>query len=278
MDRRSLLLGLGAGGWWADSAAVATASAIDLGRPDVIDFWRRSPPATSGDERDGAAPGRVDFSVPSPYVSAAARARLSTAELALLMRRLREAGQVLMKHPALSDPHGCSVLAHINIATNDSRENIEPEFIVEVRPLSLDNPKTQYRQGRYYTPTEASFLRVRLNPGHELARRRPQAMQAEGDLLYLRYGSSPALLLGDQAWQDPEQQIPDLIQRLKGDRSWFGGSPGPTAMEIYVGVSRHEGIDFYRGRLAPTYYVSRALAALLMTDWVGLRQRMVSRR
>lgn len=284
LDRRSCLLG-GAACLFAGPRALAAEPppAIHLGRADLIEFWRREPPSVQGPGPSDHLPGRVQLQVARPYVSAAARQRFSAAELALLMRRLEVARRTLIQQPSLQDPHGASVIVHINIATNDSRENIEPEFIVECRPVHADRPNNQIQGGRYYTPGEASFLRVRLNPGHELARRRPQPMQADGDLLYLRYGSSPALLLADQAWDakpaEPLQgQVEGLIERLRGDRSWFSAAPGPAALEAYVGVSRHEAEDFYSRRQAPTYYVSRAMAALLMTDWVDLRRRMLATR
>jgi hypothetical protein len=248
----------------------------------LLKYWRsHGPGSTLGTSTSETAPG-IYPAAPAMFVHGVYGGKLPAPQADLLRRRLDVVFKALMSQPSLADIHGAS----LDVAINISRAQTEEEGVLPVtanltfraKRILKDDAKTIEKNGRFATPwLEGSVLEVSLNPYDFIAHRNVVvAGPPQGRLQALNAGTTMALLVSDTpAPAEFDRQA--LARELAHDSSWLGGA-GKRPILMRVSGARHENLDVWRERTAPTDPLARLIAAAYMTDWDAVQRQVAAVR
>jgi hypothetical protein len=224
---------------------------------------------------DSGYPGRHErgYVPPPPYLARVARSKASSADEALMERRLQSIAQGMLRTAAFSDMRGASIEPVLTIEGSDRPGGVvraKIEFNLHVlQPSTGQNERKPDGtiQGLGGGPT----LVVEINPASTPACQAPTA-RAGGEILCSRQGGGFFVLSGKEAFarsRDAEQGL-DLYT-LKA--SFYADQAPPSEIRLLrvdiVGRSNGAG-ELTRGRMHPQDPYGRALGARHDLDWGAL--------
>lgn len=286
LSRRQMMAALAAGSAGLFTPALASVARLPTDRyapAYLLKFWRANPPETTlGLSKGETLPGFIRAQPSYHLHQPNSGAPIPAAQADIMRRRLEVAHQALLSQPSLSNIHGASLDAAINISvepTDSGVRLVTATLSYNVKSIIADNPKTHAINGRYRTPGgEGVVLRLVMNPYEFIARRNAYSEGISGRVMSLYAGTTRGLMISDTP-PALEWNRHRLAEKLSVDRSWYeNGASGEHPMLVTFSSYRQANLEMEAGKMPATAGLARLAAATYMTDWQALHSRMVATR
>ena len=225
------------------------------------------------------APGPMDgypgleikgWTSPPPYRANIARSQATAAEEALFERRIAFIAEQVMASAPFRDPHGASIAPELLINGYGAQYGAKASPLMRgaiTFKINIIQPNTGANErvgDAIRSHTEAAWVKVTLNPEHEVACQVPYQRTA-GSALCLQSKSGVYWLGSRSPWAANSPAA-----TLMPDKGLYAdGKPAANLRAIavqYGGGSFMSG-ELDRGRLHPHDPYGRAIGALLAIDW-----------
>lgn len=244
----------------------------------AVEFWKRNPADTILPDSNASERAR-GYRKTTFKTFVAPGARISNAESGLVARQMAIALEALLAQPSLHDPHGVSVIPSLNMRRGDNGR-IEANLSVMIFAVRLEDPATFQRDGGYFTPGEGGHIDILFNTPIKDVDPGPLGTCYEARIRRNSNGFAAYATVGDKSIAvETRSEVTGMPQRRVNQALLTPGLPATRLRFLDVQLKTGNGpSELARGKARMTGPVARAYAAVFMTDWDAVAQRMLAVR